>query len=113
MPTIVLDPPSKDKSEQKSTSTSDNNKDDDEDHVTSAIRKTGCYQFHEKLQECYIEKKDWRECSKEMQEFRSSLYNYLYTKSFNGKFLLRIEDTDRERTVPGAIEQIQSIAACL
>ncbi|CAF3522316.1 unnamed protein product [Adineta steineri] len=40
---------------------------------------------------------------------RTALYNYLYTKSFNGKFLLRIEDTDRERTVPGAIEQIQSI----
>ena len=58
MPTIVLDPPSKDKSEQNqsSSSTSDNNN-DDEDHVTSAIRKTGCFQFHEKLQECYIEKK--------------------------------------------------------
>jgi glutamyl-tRNA synthetase len=40
---------------------------------------------------------------------RTALYNYLFTKTFNGKFLLRIEDTDRERTVPGAIEQIQSI----
>jgi cytochrome c oxidase assembly factor 4 len=73
MPTIVLDPPSKDKSEKNQTSSSaaaagDNN--DDEDHVTSAIRKTGCFQFHEKLQECYIEKKDWRSCTKEMQEFR-------------------------------------------
>ncbi|UJR27870.1 hypothetical protein I4U23_009135 [Adineta vaga] len=40
---------------------------------------------------------------------RTALYNYLYAKSFNGKFLLRIEDTDRERTIPGAKEQIQSI----
>jgi glutamyl-tRNA synthetase len=40
---------------------------------------------------------------------RTALYNYLYSKSFNGKFLLRIEDTDRERTVPGATDQIQSI----
>jgi len=72
MPTIVLDPPSKDKTESNPTSsTTDNN--DDEDHVTSAIRKTGCYQFHEKLQECYIEKKDWRECTKEMQEFRQCM----------------------------------------
>ena len=65
MPTVVIDPPSKEKSESKSTT--DN---DDEDHVTSAIRKTGCFQFHEKLQECYIDKKDWRQCSEEMQEFR-------------------------------------------
>jgi cytochrome c oxidase assembly factor 4 len=70
MPTIVLDPPSKDKTEQNPTSPTDN---DDEDHVTSAIRKTGCYQFHEKLQECYIEKKDWRDCAKEMKEFRSCM----------------------------------------
>jgi len=39
---------------------------------------------------------------------RTALYNYLFSKSFNGKFLLRIEDTDRERTVPGAVEHIQS-----
>lgn len=73
MPTVILDPPSKNKAEEKSnTSTNSNSTDDndDEDHVTSAIRKTGCFQFHEKLQECYIEKKDWRDCAKEMQEFR-------------------------------------------
>ena len=71
MPTIVLDPPSKSKSEQNPT-TDDN---DDEDHVTTAIRKTGCFQFHEKLQECYIEKKDWRNCTKEMQDFRLCMKN--------------------------------------
>lgn len=39
---------------------------------------------------------------------RTALYNYLFAKRHKGKFLLRIEDTDRERTVPGAIEQIKS-----
>lgn len=39
---------------------------------------------------------------------RTALYNYLFAKSFNGKFLLRIEDTDRERIVPGSIEHIKS-----
>ena len=29
---------------------------------------------------------------------RTSLFNYLYTKSKNGKFILRIEDTDKERS---------------
>ncbi len=73
MPTVVLDPPSKDKTEKNQASGKSDNNDDDEDQVTSAIRKTGCYQFHEKLQECYIEKKDWRNCSKEMQEFRQCM----------------------------------------
>lgn len=72
MPTVVLDPPSKDKTEKNPTGTPDSN-DDDEDHVTSAIRKTGCYPFHEKLQECYIERRDWRDCAKEMQAFRQCM----------------------------------------
>ncbi len=29
---------------------------------------------------------------------RTALYNYLFAKHYNGKFLLRIEDTDRERS---------------
>lgn len=31
---------------------------------------------------------------------RTALFNYLYAKSSGGKFLLRIEDTDRERSKP-------------
>ncbi|KAJ8969825.1 hypothetical protein NQ317_019532 [Molorchus minor] len=38
---------------------------------------------------------------------RTALYNYLFAKKYNGKFLLRIEDTDQTRLVPGAIQQIQ------
>lgn len=36
----------------------------------------------------------------------TALYNYLYAKSKNGKFILRIEDTDKVREVPGSIESI-------
>ena len=37
---------------------------------------------------------------------RTALYNYLFAKKNNGKFILRIEDTDQERTVAGAEEYI-------
>ena len=33
---------------------------------------------------------------------RSALFNWLYAQKTGGKFLLRIEDTDRARTVPDA-----------
>ena len=35
---------------------------------------------------------------------RTALYNYLYAKGSNGKYILRIEDTDQNRFVEGAIE---------
>lgn len=38
---------------------------------------------------------------------RTALYNYLFAKKVNGSFLLRIEDTDQGRFVPGAEEYIQ------
>jgi len=37
---------------------------------------------------------------------RTALYNYLFAKRHNGKFILRIEDTDRTRYVEGAIENL-------
>ena len=37
---------------------------------------------------------------------RTALYNYLFARKHNGKFLLRIEDTDQKRFVPGAEEYI-------
>lgn len=37
---------------------------------------------------------------------RTALYAYLYTKKFDGDFILRIEDTDQEREVAGATELI-------
>ena len=38
---------------------------------------------------------------------RTALYNYLFAKKNNGKFILRIEDTDSTRFVPGAEQYIQ------
>ena len=37
---------------------------------------------------------------------RTALYSYLLAKAQGGKFILRIEDTDRERLVEGAQEVI-------
>lgn len=37
---------------------------------------------------------------------RTALYAYLHAKKHGGEFLLRIEDTDRERYVPGAEENL-------
>lgn len=37
---------------------------------------------------------------------RTALYEYLVAKSKNGKFILRIEDTDQERLVEGAVDII-------
>ena len=37
---------------------------------------------------------------------RTALYNYLYAKQHGGDFILRIEDTDSKRFVPGAEEYI-------
>jgi len=38
---------------------------------------------------------------------RTALFNYLFAKKQNGKFLLRIEDTDQTRYVPGAEDYIR------
>ncbi len=37
---------------------------------------------------------------------RTALYDYLYARKTNGKFILRIEDTDRTRYVEGAVENL-------
>lgn len=37
---------------------------------------------------------------------RTVLYNYLFARRYNGKFILRIEDTDQTRYVPGAEQYI-------
>ncbi len=37
---------------------------------------------------------------------RTALYNYLFAKKYDGDFVLRIEDTDQNRYVPGAEEYL-------
>jgi nondiscriminating glutamyl-tRNA synthetase len=44
---------------------------------------------------------------------RTALYNYLYAKKLGGTFILRIEDTDQTRYVPGAEDYImEALAWC-
>ena len=44
---------------------------------------------------------------------RTALYNYLYAKQAGGDFILRIEDTDSQRFVPGAAKYIiDSLSWC-
>lgn len=40
---------------------------------------------------------------------RTALYNYLFAKQHGGTFILRLEDTDRTRLVPGAAEAIEDM----
>ncbi len=40
---------------------------------------------------------------------RTALFNYLFDKKNKGQFILMIEDTDRRRLVPGALEKILEI----
>ncbi len=40
---------------------------------------------------------------------RTALFNYLFAKHNNGKFIVRIEDTDQARIIPGAKEAIFEI----
>ena len=40
------------------------------------------------------------------RRIRTVLYNYLFARQHNGDFVLRIEDTDQTRYVPGAEEYI-------
>ncbi len=44
---------------------------------------------------------------------RTALFAYLFARKHNGTFILRIEDTDKEREVAGSIEHIQRSLAWL
>jgi glutamyl/glutaminyl-tRNA synthetase len=44
---------------------------------------------------------------------RTALFNYLFASKYRGTFILRIEDTDRQRYVPGTEEYIiESLSWC-
>ncbi|NXS14072.1 SYEM protein, partial [Neodrepanis coruscans] len=40
---------------------------------------------------------------------RTALYNYIFAKKHRGTFILRVEDTDQNRVVPGAAEGIEDM----
>ena len=37
---------------------------------------------------------------------RTALFNWLFARRYGGKFIVRIEDTDQERAVPGVVDAI-------
>jgi hypothetical protein len=37
---------------------------------------------------------------------RTALFNWLFARKHGGRFVLRVEDTDQSRLVPGSIEQV-------
>lgn len=40
---------------------------------------------------------------------RTALYNYVFAKKYGGSFILRLEDTDQSRLVPGAADSIEDM----
>lgn len=40
---------------------------------------------------------------------RTALYNFIFARQHNGKFILRLEDTDQSRIVPGSAEEIEDV----
>uniref|UniRef100_G1SV59 Nondiscriminating glutamyl-tRNA synthetase EARS2, mitochondrial n=1 Tax=Oryctolagus cuniculus TaxID=9986 RepID=G1SV59_RABIT len=40
---------------------------------------------------------------------RTALYNYIFAKKHQGRFILRLEDTDQTRLVPGAADNIEDM----
>ncbi|XP_029982852.1 nondiscriminating glutamyl-tRNA synthetase EARS2, mitochondrial [Sphaeramia orbicularis] len=40
---------------------------------------------------------------------RTALYNYIFAKKYGGSFILRLEDTDQSRLVPGAAQSIEDM----
>ncbi|XP_066131956.1 nondiscriminating glutamyl-tRNA synthetase EARS2, mitochondrial isoform X1 [Saccopteryx bilineata] len=42
---------------------------------------------------------------------RTALYNYIFAKKHGGSFILRLEDTDQARLVPGAADNIEDMLA--
>ncbi|GKT49580.1 cytochrome oxidase assembly factor 4 [Colletotrichum spaethianum] len=45
--------------------------DDEPDDWDKRIFSTGCADENTKLTDCYFEKKDWRQCTAEMERFKS------------------------------------------
>lgn len=44
---------------------------------------------------------------------RTALYNFLFARHHKGSFVLRIEDTDRARLVPGSVGSVRSALVLL
>ena len=87
------------------------------------LDKSTCLEYNNRIKYYVLEKKGNRKTmSKEfvtrfapsptgfmhIGNLRTALYAYLLARANNGKFILRIEDTDQERLVEGAVDVIYS-----
>ena len=52
-----------------------------EDPVDLMLKKTGCIDFHHKVQECIAETGDWRQCQDKVKEFKECMRNYIDLQS--------------------------------
>lgn len=58
------------------------NEDDDEvDPVDEMIKKTGCTEQHNAVQDCIFDHKDWRKCQSEVKDFKKCMDKYNQTKN--------------------------------
>lgn len=66
------------------------NDDQEEDAYDVRIQKTGCQEENDNLLICYHDKRDWRQCSAEMQAFRNC-----YQKNKQNAGSQALEDSER------------------
>ncbi|KAJ4150368.1 hypothetical protein LMH87_011120 [Akanthomyces muscarius] len=55
---------------QQPGATAQTDGDDEPDEWDKRIFSTGCSEENAKMTDCYFEKKDWRACTSEMQQFK-------------------------------------------
>jgi cytochrome c oxidase assembly factor 4 len=44
-----------------------------EETIVEKLTKVGCLELHYKVQDCFFDKKDWRQCQVEIKEFKKCL----------------------------------------
>ncbi|KAJ3088862.1 hypothetical protein HK102_007759 [Quaeritorhiza haematococci] len=63
-----------DKATPTLTPTPASDDDDEEDPYVVRLKQSGCYDQHITLQDCYWDKKDWRQCQSEIRAFRECFF---------------------------------------
>lgn len=68
--------------EHKKIIVSENDDDDDDevDPVDEMIKKTGCTEQHNAVQDCIFDSKDWRKCQTEVKKFKECMIKYNQNK---------------------------------
>ena len=51
----------------------ENQSKEEKDMYEILLENSGCSKFHFSLQDCYFEHNDWRQCRKEMEEFKKCM----------------------------------------